>query len=775
MKGKWIYFSFAALLGMLAAFSKQYVYFSVFIFGFIFLYYKKGFSKKQLLFICCMYTIFFVRSEMVERTNVTKLSGNEKNFYLLLQDDLKVDGNMFSAIGQEMLHKEKLVIRYKLKTEKEKELFLEHLKIGMSCHVKGSLEQPLLASNENAFNYREYLNRNGVFWVLQIDHINLENCSSPKKTFHIYFQTLRNDGISYVNEHFPTESAPLAIALLFGERNYIDSNILNSYQKLGIIHLLAISGLHVGMLAGMIFYCGIRVGISREKMMTALLLFLPCYVILTGAAPSVIRAVFMMMIFLALKKWCSKLSLLTIDIISIVFIVYSLISPLVIYHVGFQLSFCVSFSLILSAPIIVKKITHPIALLFVTSFICQLAATPILFYYFYEVSLIPIMANVIFIPLFSIVILPMIIMLFLLHLLLGQFIHFFLHPFNFLIILMDNFTEVLTLFPITTITLGKPTLPVLLLYIIVVPVFFSLWEKSNELKHFIKITMILLLVFFIHSAQNTFSPYGEITFIDVGQGDSILIRMPYRQGNYLIDTGGTLKFDTENWKVRQRQYEVGKDVVVPYLKSKGITTIDKLILTHGDMDHIGGAKEVIKEIKVKELMMPITMELSTLEKELLMMASQKNIPVQFTKSGDNWRTGDVVFQVLSPQTANNDNRNDGSIVLYTKIGGLSWLFTGDLEEGGEEKLIQHFKELKIDVLKVGHHGSKSSTSENFLDKTQPKIAVISAGKNNRYGHPNKEVLASLTERNIKVLRTDQHGAIIYTFKKDKGTFSIQLP
>lgn len=775
MKGKWIYVSFAALTGMLAAFNYFVVFIIVFVTIILFLYKRKGFSNKELFIIGAIFIIFFTRSEWAEKTNNTKLTGDEKNFIINVQDDLKIDGDRFSAIGKDIAKQEKLVMTYKLNSEKEKQLLSEQMKLNMVCKITGSLQQPMPATNQNAFHYKQYLNRNSIFWILEIQHIDLTNCIPQKKSLLSFFRTLRQDGTSYVSNNFPKESAPIAIALLFGDRKFIEEDILKSYQKLGIVHLLAISGLHVGMLTGMMYYIGIRTGITREKMTTALLLFLPCYAMITGAAPSVIRAVCMMILFLILKKWGERLSLLTIDIISIVFIGYTFFSPFVIYEVGFQLSFSISFALILSAPILLKRYIHPIYLLFATSFICHLAATPTLFYYFYEASLVSSFANVLFVPLFSLIILPLVILFFLLHLLFGTSIQFLLSPFNSLIVWMDYFTKKLALLPFTTITLGKPPLIILVFYIIIFPFFFSLWEKSRSRKQLLRIALVPACVFLFHGLSNLITPYGEITFIDVGQGDSIFIRLPHGRGNYLIDTGGTLTFQTEDWRVRQKQFEVGKDVVVPFLKSKGITTIHKLILTHGDMDHMGGAKEVLKELKVKELILPISPELSALEKEILLLAEQQNVSFQFTKAGENFRAGNHTFQTLSPQNANEENRNNGSIVIYTKLGGLRWLFTGDLEKTGEEQLLHKYNNLKIDVLKVGHHGSKTSTSEGFLDRVEPKLAVVSAGRNNRYGHPNVEVLNNLQERNIQVLRTDKHGAITYIFKKDNGTFSVQLP
>lgn len=774
VKGSWIYFTITALAGILAAFVHFVVFIIVFFFLLLFLYKIKGFSIKNLFISSLIFFLFLLRSELVEKANRTNFAADETNFYILFQKDLKVDGDRMSAVGKDIIRKEKIVISYQIKTEKEKKWVLENLKTGIACKVTGTLSEPNTATNVNAFNYKEYLLRNHIFWILKADQIKLSQCTSLKKTPLSFLQAVREKGIQYIQANFPNESAPLAVALLFGERDYIDTNLLETYEKLGIVHLLAISGLHVGMLAGMIYYLGIRIGITRERMTIGLLLFLPCYIFLTGAAPSVIRAVSMMVLFLLLKKWNIH-TINTIDIISIVFLVYTFFTPYVIYDVGFQLSFSVSFALILSAPILLKRFHHAIPLLLVTSFICQLAAIPIMIYYFYEVSLISILANAIFIPLFSLIILPANFLLFLLHLLLGTTIGFLLQPLNLLIIAMNDLARHLSLFPLAILTFGRPSTFVILLYLWSIPLFFSLWERMKGVKRFLKVLLLPLSIMSVHLLGNSLSPYGEITFIDVGQGDSIFIKLPFGRGNYLIDTGGTIPFNTEEWKVRKKEYEVGKDVVVPFLMSKGIVTIDKLILTHGDADHIGGAVSILKELHVKEIILPKNTQLSELEKELLTVAKRKEIPSRFVSAGDSWKTGKTIFHVVSPQAGVEVERNNGSIVLLVKLGGLSWLFTGDLEKEGEVQLINAYDKLKIDVLKAGHHGSKSSTTISFLDHLDPKIAVISAGKNNRYGHPAEEVLMNLNERKIKILRTDQHGAITYIFKGETGTFSAVQP
>ncbi|MDQ0269521.1 DNA internalization-related competence protein ComEC/Rec2 [Cytobacillus purgationiresistens] len=771
MKGKWTYIAFAALLGILSAFISP-IFFVIIVFLHFFLIKIKQFKKNQIILLLLVFAGFFLRTEWAEKQNISQFAGAETNFHILFHREWQLNGDFLSAEIKELHSKEKMMLRYKVKTKEEKEGLMDHLHAGFSCSVSGVLTRPSAAVNPNGFDYMNYLAHKQIYWLLEINELDTQRCSSQNPSFSTFFQNLRNKGISYIQNQFPTDTAPLAAALLFGDRGLIDEQTIGAYRRLGVIHLLAISGLHVGMLTGMIFYMGIRLGVTKESMTNFLLFFLPCYAILAGAAPSVLRAVCMLMIALLARKYLS--SLLTQDVISLVMIAYTFAAPYIIFHVGFQLSFVVTFLLILSAPVLIKRITHPLGLLLATSLVCQLAATPILLYYFFEVSVVSIIANAIYVPLFSVVILPVLLFLFVVHLLVGEVLTIPLIVTNLLFKWLDKFSGSFAEIPFAVLTLGRPHPLLILCYLIVIPVFFLIWEKKSGFRFFMRSLLLPVMVLFIHFLSTTYSPYGEVTFIDVGQGDSIFIKLPYGQGNYLIDTGGVLMFETEEWQRRKKGYDPGKEVVLPFLKSRGVRVIDKLILTHGDADHIGGAKAILSEVNIKEIVMPVTKEVSDLEKALLTAASEKKVPVRFIQSGENWASSDASFFVLSPEERI-ANKNDGSLVIYGEMGGLTWLFTGDLEEEGERRLIEVYPSLTVDILKVGHHGSKSSSTNEFLTSVNPSIAIITAGRNNRYGHPHAEVVDRLGEKGVRVLRTDLHGAITYKFSRDGGTFFVVLP
>ncbi len=328
------------------------------------------------------------------------------------------------------------------------------------------------------------------------------------------------------------------------------------------------------------------------------------------------------------------------------------------------------------------------------------------------------------------ILLPYLLFVFVLHLLLGSFIDPLLYPLNEMIIFTNNLTEKIAVLPWNTIVLGRPSMLFLLLYGWGLFLFFVQWEKGVKgMKKF----FLFLFPFFLFLGQymlTNLSLDGEVTFLDVGQGDCIFIRLPFGKGNYLIDTGGSLTFEKQPWQERDQAFDVGEDTVVPFLKSKGVTKLDKLILTHGDADHAGSAEAILQEMRVQELVLPDRKEKNELERKLIGMAQSEGIAIRYVHGGDRWRVGENRFYILSPEVNSQGDSNDGSIVIYTELGGLKWLFTGDLEAEGEAKLMKKNPTLSVDVLKVGHHGSKSSTTEDFLERLSPQWAIISVGENN---------------------------------------------
>ncbi|EID45370.1 DNA internalization-related competence protein ComEC/Rec2 [Parageobacillus thermoglucosidasius] len=761
MRGNIVYAAIAAIVGIAAGCAESSVSLLVIALYTIFL-----FARKRRLFLFSMVTIcvFYLYIIYIDRHNETQLSSRMTLFSIRFIAPVAMDGEQLKAIV-EVRQKEKLQLVYYMKSAQEKQQLSSLLAPGTICTVKGTLERPALPRNPNAFDYRRYLRFHHIHWILQPQSISPQHCRQISPTVYERLLLLREKGIRVIETNFPSETVGIVQALLYGERAEFDESLLEGYQKLGLIHLLAISGSHVTLLIGAAFSILIRF-MTKETATLILLIVLPIYIVLTGASPSVIRASLTAMLFLGANY--RKMMLSPLDALSVALIVMLLFDPYLLWDVGFQLSFIVSFALILSSPMIMSY--HSVAFrLFFTTFIAQLSALPFLLYYFFEVSLWSLPLNVIFVPLYSFVILPLSIAS-----LLAYYAHpFFSIPFMWLlqkiIVISSDIVALFSSSRSLSLILGRPSFFFLVCYAVAILLAFVQMER----KRYLSLGWVALVIAF-HAFSPYMDRYGEVVLLDVGQGDCLYIELPYRKGVYLIDTGGTLPRQGEPWQERKREWDVGKDVVVPFLKSKGVRHIDKLIATHGDIDHIGAAAEIIHHLSVKQLVIGKVKTESLLQEKLVQLAKQKNIEVAQLARGDKWTEGEVSFYVLHPFSAYRDDNNH-SVVLYAKLGGLFWLLTGDLEEEGEMELINAFPQLKVDVLKVAHHGSDTSTTELFLKQMEPKIALISVGKHNRYGHPSPNVIERLTERNVIILRTDRHGAIRFIYTKKQGTFFAMLP
>ncbi|MEH7272881.1 DNA internalization-related competence protein ComEC/Rec2, partial [Neobacillus vireti] len=393
-------------------------------------------------------------------------------------------------------------------------------------------------------------------------------------------------------------------------------------------------------------------------------------------------------------------------------------------------------------------------------------------YHFFEISFISIAANLLYIPLFSFVFVPGLYFLYFIQLIFGATPSFLINLLMNIIILANGLIHRLADISTLQLITGRPNLINFFLYLLIILAIFILWEAGLQKKRKQMAMLLAIVLFTFQNVWNWVNPFGEVTMIDVGQGDSILIHHPFGEGTYLIDTGGTIVFEEDEWKKPAKPIEVGRDVVVPFLKGKGIKQLDKLILTHGDADHIGGALAVLEEIKVKQIILPSVIELSPSVQRIIKEAQERRVQVVVVAEGSQWENKNSAFYVLSPEKNYQGDTNGGSIALLAYIGGLNWFFGGDLDQEGEERIVRKYPDLNMDVLKAGHHGSKTSSGEMFINKITPAIAWISVGERNRYGHPHSEVLERLS--NSAVYRTDQDGAITYRFYQNTGTFSSFL-
>ncbi|KAB7708711.1 DNA internalization-related competence protein ComEC/Rec2 [Bacillus aerolatus] len=722
-------------------------------------------AKRKAAFLICIILGFLI-GQYHEEHNVTAFTGKEEKWLVSFSEDTIVDGDRLKATV-EAANEEKLRLLYRVSSREEAGQLRKGLIPGTVCYVTGSIEKPDGARNRNGFDYKTFLETKHIFWQLKVNRLSLSSCLKKEKSFKDLIFLWRAEGLNHLKTTFPESLQPVAAALLFGDRTLTEEDIIEAYQRLGVIHLLAISGLHVGLVTSIFYYAMIRIGLVKETAQFILLFSLPIYALIAGGSPPVVRAVLMTLLVLLSIRFHHKFTALDALGASFMFVIFH--DPYVIYQAGFQLSYLVSFSLLLSSSSILSIPSTLLGKMAAMTSVSQIAGLPVLMYQFFEVSLYSFAANLFFVPFYSFLVLPLLIIVYLLSFAVSPAV-VLLEPLRLLLDKIDQLAVEVSGWPFAVVVTGRPEGVLLAAICMMWVAAFLFWEKANGLK---RVGLMLLMMIGTAVLPHTHSATGEVSFIDVGQGDAILITLPFNNGNYLIDTGGVLPFHKEEWQKQKKDFTIGKDVLLPYLKSRGITRIDKLILTHSDYDHIGAAAELFGLITIKEVMISPGSESKPVMQETIQQAATHKIPVRYGKYMESWQAGGAFFQILSPADKHYEG-NDDSLVIYAVLGGKKWLFTGDMEEEGEKKLTENFS-ADVDILKVGHHGSRSSTTELLTAETAPEDAVISLGKNNRYGHPHKEVIERLQKQGARIWRTDLHGEITYTYKRERGTFSAVLP
>ena len=617
--------------------------------------------------------------------------------------------------------KEKVLCNYYFKDENN----TFDYELGDKIKLFGKLKLPSNNSIFNGFNYREYLKYERINYIFDIDEI--IKISNNKSIMY----KLKNSIINIINK---SPNKDYLHTFLLGNNKYIDKEVMESYRINGISHLFSISGMHISLLSMIILKLLKNYKFKKE----VVILFLLIYMTLTDFLPSILRSgIFFILIYLN-KKFNLNISMFKLMIILLFICV--LIDPYIVYKIGFQYSYTISFYLITFNQLI-NKSKNKLYKLFIVSFISFIVSVPITINNFSQINVLSIFLNIFFVPIVSSIIFPL------------SLITFLFPFFN------NLFTILINIFELLSITFSKidnfifimskiSTLFIIIYYIIISITLYFL--SKNKYKYIVS----LMFIFVIHYNITIFNKGLEITYIDVGQGDSIFIKFPNDKSNILIDTGGKVTYGN-----LKNNYSVGKNIV-DYLKSMGIRKLDYLIITHGDFDHMGDSLYLIDKFKVENVIFNCG-EFNALEKELIKVLDEKKIKYYSCIKELNIDNNKLYFL----QTKKYDNENDNSNVIYTELNGYKFMFMGDAGVEKEKDILEKYNLSNIDVLKVGHHGSKTSSSKEYIDEIDPKYGVISVGKNNRYGHPNKEVLNNLD--NSKIYRTDQDGSIMFKIKNNK--------
>lgn len=714
------------------------------------------FQLKRKTFVVLMFLpLFFFYSQWYELKNISLFPPHTTDFPGTIETIPKINGNMISFKYKSS--EELLVVRYKISSADEKRS-LEKLEIGMHCYLNGTLKDPQPQSHYYGMNYREYLHNKNIHWILEPSMVDTGSCAIDKKKSLISkIKIWRSKNIKQLEAHFTQNTAGLMNALVYGYREKIETKTLESYQKLGLTHLLAVSGFNVGIVSYFLYLLFVRMGIVKELAYVLIVIFLPIYIVLTGGESSIVRAGIMGMLALCLIVFQKKIN--PTVLLSIVCITMLSWDPFYAFDLGFQLSFLMTFVLITSISLFKAKSNTQ--LLIVTSFMCSLFSFPIILYHFFEFSLWSLPINIVYIPFVSLVLFPVSIFVVAVIHFIPSAVYLLKLPVQFLFESSASILEMVQKFN-GTLLLGRPSSWLFLIYFLAILYVFFEWERKD--RFYLRFCIPFMFILTLQVCIPYLNPSAKVSFINVGQGDSILIELPFRKAVYLIDTGGAIPFVKEDWEEADEEYDVTKKVVLPYLKGRGIRRLDGLILSHADIDHAGGTVFLLKNFPVATLYLPKNKNLSELETEIIETGKQKGIRMKYLRKGMQWSSGNSRFLVLHP-SEKNTSANNRSVVLWVNLYNTSFLLTGDIEKEAENEIINNFSRIKAVVLKVAHHGSATSTTKQFLELAEPEFAVISSGRNNIYGHPAKDVMTRLKEKKVTVYRTDENGDIIFQVVK----------
>ena len=579
----------------------------------------------------------------------------------------------------------------------------------------------------NGFNYQKYLYYHSIYYILNANRIKIieKNNSVLYYTKNKFFsRAMQIDSTGYI------------MTFLLGDKGMLDLDMMNVYRENGVSHLFAISGMHIGFIVSVLLFFLDKITYKNQYKYGILSIVLLYYLFLTSFSASVCRAVIMFILDGINKSFNFKIK--KIDIMLLTLIVACFFNSFIIYDIGFQFSYVISFSLILFS----KKFKSKIIQSLYNSFLCFLVSIPICIYYFYQTNILSILFNLVMIPFVSIIVFPMSLLSFAIPIVL---------PFYYLIIrVLESINIFVSHFSIFIITFPKiNTIFVFIIYFIIFLV----------LRNIKFLSILFLLLFLLKAYPYCFSSY-IVSVLDVGQGDSILISFPRKEATFLIDTGGKINIIQEEWKKRKKNFSYTDSVTIPYLQSLDIHHLDYLILSHGDYDHMGEAINLVENFKVEKVIFNCG-EFNDLEKKLINVLDKNNIKYYSCVKELNIDNNKLYFL----QTKEYDNENDNSNVIYTEFNGYKFMFMGDASINTEKEIMSIYNLPNIDVLKIGHHGSKTSSGREFIDGINPKYSIISVGKNNKYGHPNKEVLNNL--ENSRIYRTDMNGSIVFKIKNNK--------
>lgn len=697
---------------------------------------------------------------------INNLNNKYSKMYNLDNESIAITGTVCSQIKEtdyKYSTNIKLENKLKLTVYIDKKEDVSKLEYGNKISVIGTYKKPTESRNYKGYDYMKYLKTKKICGSLIVDG---EVKLIKTKNINPIFTIINKLSIIFkqnLKKLLPKQEAELEQGILLGDTSDIESDIKDDFRKCNLSHMLAVSGAHLSYLV-----LGINTvlskksfGIRRRKILS--IMFILIFMVIVNMSPSVVRAGISTIIAIFATLIYRKQD--TYTTISIALLLTLLNNPFAIFDVGLQLSYLATLSIIVFYSKFtqkqfnnkVKKYLYESTILTVSANILIL---PITIYEFNTIPINSVISNLLAGPLLGICII------------LGMFMviistvcfpvsKLIAFPLQIILKILIKIIELISKIPFGNYTVKTPWfIVVFLTYAIIATLIYNKKKMTKIL------TMVTLIIFVVMQVCAFINIDGKlkIYFIDVGQGDSMLVKT-VRGKNILIDGGGS----------KDPDYDIGEKILVPYLLDRRIKTLDYVIISHFDEDHATGVAQILGKIDVSSIILTRQLEENDIYRHILSIAKEKKIKLIYVKEGDVLKIGGIKISIIHPENKLmiNNPMNNNSIVCKVEYNSFSMLLTGDIEMEAEELILRKNINLKADVLKVAHHGSKTSTTGEFLKAINPKVALIGVGKNNNFGHPSNEVIQRLKENGTRIYRTDENGEISITVNKKGRIIKIQ--
>jgi len=664
------------------------------------------------------------------------------------------------------------------------------LSYGRKVALGGVLYEPQQARNPGNFNFRSYLQSRGIGAVFYGKAADLVLLDIPPGLSPLRRAALaaREKMSAVLRAYLPPKEGSLLVGMLFGERKALDPDMERVFRASGLSHLLAVSGLHVGLIAAFIFWLSQKAGLKGWQAFLFIFLLLFAYVYLCGLKPATLRAFIMVLMAAGAVQFGRSNDLPTaLAAAALVILIYN---PLLLFTVSFQLSYAATITIILFARPLTEKISQlgcrmhipfsstakALYSLAAVTLAAQIGVAPLTAYYFKEISLIALFSNILIMPAVSAVLGIGLAsaLLGLAYAPAGAVMNLAGYP---LLAYISLITEKIGSLPFAYREVYPPRLYELIIYYALL-LFASMGFKPllpftqrlrKNLRPFHLLAFILLAAFVLTwwgfpgaSPENL-----EIVFLDVGQGDAIYIHTPSGH-NILLDGGGNPAF-------KGNIDSPGRYRVVPFLEHRRVKKLDLVFVSHPHEDHFGGLFAVLEKIPVETLVLNGDITETPLYQEFLSLAEKKGISREIVEKGDRFLLGEhIELEILNPPPqlfrGTRSDANNNSLVIHLRYKNFGALFTGDIEKEAAEHLLKEELLPPCQILKIPHHGAYLENLEKLLERVSPVYAIIPVGTNS-FGHPHETTLCALQKKNVGIYRTDLHGAV--TVVTDGHTFKVQ--